>query len=154
MKLSIVGKPGVNMSTRYKNTFRCQVLDFVRQFDGEVLLRSDFNALGTPRQVSRALKALIEDGELIRFGYGVYEKAEYSDYLDRGILKVTLAEVAITAFKRLGVSWELGKALQDYNAGKTQQVPVKFIVRLKNRFRRQLGVLKRKVVFEGGINAK
>ena len=67
---------------------------------------------------------------------------------------VSMAEACAETLKRLGIRWEPGKAIQNYNLGKTQQVPTKFIVRLKNRFRRELGFNNRKIIFEGRINAK
>ena len=44
----------------------------------EVVLRGDFESMGSASQVSRALKALIEDGKIIRLGYGIYAKARPS----------------------------------------------------------------------------
>mgnify|MGYP006434796683 CR=1 FL=1 len=141
------------MANRYKNTCRGKVLEIIKRLD-DVVLRADLNACGEPRQVSRALKALTEDGELIKFGYGVYVKAEKTPYSDQPIMRVSMAEACSKALDRLGVRWQLGRAIRDYNSGKTQQVPAKFIVRLKDRFRGRLGTARRKVVFERGINAR
>lgn len=142
------------MVNRYKNTFRDTVSRTIKNRVGAIVLRSDLNNLGNPRQISRALKALIEDGELIKLGYGVYVKAEKTKYSDEPIMIISMAEACAEALKRLGIRWELGKAIQDYNLGKTQQVPAKFIVRLKSRFRRDLGYNNRKIIFEGKVNAK
>ena len=142
------------MKKRYKNTFRNKILEAVRAFNSTVILRADLKTYGGARQLSRALKALVEDGELIKFGYGVYVKAEKTPYGDKPVMTVSMAEACAEALKRLGVRWKLGKAIEDYNRGLTQQVPVKVIVRLKNRFRGRLGTGNRTVVFEGGINAK
>ncbi|TCS98421.1 hypothetical protein EDC36_105179 [Tepidimonas ignava] len=38
---------------------------------GEVVLRADFKAMGSPSQISRAIKALIEAGKIVRLGYGI-----------------------------------------------------------------------------------
>ncbi len=142
------------MTVRYKNTFRNKILSTIQAINSAVVLRADLNDCGDPRQVSRALKALVEDGDLIKLGYGVYVKAEKTPYSDQSIMTVSLAEACAEALNRLGVRWELGQAIKDYNKGKTQQVPAKFIVRLKDRFRGQLGVGSRKVVFEREINAR
>lgn len=37
---------------------------------GEVLLRADFDRMGSASQVSRALKMVVSDGKLVRLGYG------------------------------------------------------------------------------------
>ncbi|MCW5588950.1 MAG: hypothetical protein KIT27_04725 [Legionellales bacterium] len=104
--------------------------------------------------MSRALKSLVEDGDLIKFGYGVYIKAEKTPYSDQTVMSVSMAEACAEALKRLNIRWQLGQSIEDYNKGKTQQVPTKFIIRLKDRFRGQLGTSNRKIVFERGINAR
>ncbi len=139
---------------RYKNSFRIKVLSAIQRTAGAIVLRSDLNELGDSRQISRALRALVEDGELIKFGYGVYVKAQITEYSDEPIMIVTMAEACIEVLERLGIEWELGQAIKDYNKGKTQQLPTKFIIKLKKRFRGQLGTKRRAVVFEGGVNAK
>jgi len=142
------------MRKRYKNSFRIKLLENIQSTNAEVILRADLNDLGAPRQISRGLKALLEDGELIKFGYGVYVKAEKTPYSDEPILSIPIAEACVETLQRLGIQWELGKAIRDYNEGKTQQVPVKFIVRLKDRFRGKLGAGRRAIRFEGNINAR
>jgi len=142
------------MANRYKNSFRNKLLKIIQDLDGAVVLRADLNNSSKPRQISRALRALVEDGELIKFGYGVYVKAEKTPYSDKPIMIIPMAEACAEALDRLGIRWQLGQAIKDYNNGKTQQVPAKFIVRLKDRFRGQLGMGRRTIVFEGGINAQ
>lgn len=154
MKLSIIDVVRKKMVNRYKNSFRNKLLEIIHDLDNAVILRADLNDFGEPRQISRALKALVEDGELIKFGYGVYVKAEKTPYSDKPIMIIPMAEACAEALNRLGIRWQLGQAIQDYNNGKTQQVPAKFVVQLKDRFRGQLGAGKRMIIFEGGINAQ
>jgi len=142
------------MRGRYRNSFREKIRRVIAESEGNVILRSELTKLGSSRQISRALKALVEDGELIKFGYGVYAKAEKSEYVNMPILQDAFENVCIEALNKLGIGWELGMALKAYNEGRTQQVPVKFIVRLKNRFRGTLGDGRRKLVFERKINAR
>jgi hypothetical protein len=96
---------------------------------------------------------LITKKQLLKIGFGDYAKAKASPYIDEAILRQPLAAVMAEALDRLGVQWELDQALQDYNAGRSQQVPAKFIVRLKSRLGHQLGSGKRQIVFEGGVIA-
>ena len=91
---------------------------------GEVLLRSDFDALGSASQISRALKQLIEAGTIVRLGYGLYAKARPSVLSGRPIARVCLAQLAQEAFEKLGVPIELGRAQAAYAAGETTQIPV------------------------------
>ena len=154
MKLSICDEVGADMRNRYQNTFRCKLLDTIKGINGAVVLRADLNDLGDPRQISRALKALVQDGDLIKFGYGVYIKAEKTPYDDEPIMVVPLAQGCAEALNRLGKRWRLGQVIRNYNECKTQQVPAQFIIRLNDRFRGRLGTKKRRVIFEGGINAR
>lgn len=47
----------------------------IRRRSGHVVLRAELAPLGSASQVSRALKTLQRDGELLRLGAGVYAKA-------------------------------------------------------------------------------
>jgi hypothetical protein len=47
---------------------------------GEVVMRVDFERMGSPSQISRVLKALVADGKLVRLGYGTYAKARPAVY--------------------------------------------------------------------------
>ena len=142
------------MTKRYKNSCRSKVLEYIQTADETVILRADLNPLGEYRQISRAIKALIEDGELIKLGYGVYVKSEKSEYTNRPVIKMGFTNACIEILRRLGIEWEPSKAIQDYNEGKTQQVPINFSVRLKNRYRGELSDGKRTLIFEGMINAQ
>lgn len=143
------------MKKRYKNSFKNKMLDYIsKKLSYTVVLRKDVEHLGSPRQVSRGLKALVGDGELVKLGLGVYAKARPSEYLDRPVIRSGFTEACIEALERLGVSWEASQAVKDYNEGKSQQVPARFEVRLKSRFRRKLAYGNRVLITEGMIYAK
>src|SRR3990167_104511 len=108
MKLSIIGNEK-EMAKRYKNSFRNKVLDYIQTLTSDVILRQDVAALGEPRQVSRALFALVEDGILVKIGLGIYGKTMTSKYLDKPMLKLNFGDACTEALERLGVQWELGK---------------------------------------------
>lgn len=91
---------------------------------GEVLLRADFESMGSPSQISRALRELINEGKIIRLGYGVYAKARPSLLSGKPVARVTLEELAQEALQKLGVPVALGRAQEAYAAGKTTQIPV------------------------------
>lgn len=143
------------MAKRYNNTFRTKVLEFIQSLPGTIILRSDIEALdNSPRQISRALKMLTEDGELIKLGLGVYAKARKSKYIDRPIINGGFTNACIEVLERFNVKWELGRVIKDYNEGRSQQVPANFEVRLKSRFRRKLTYGTRSLKIEGMIYAK
>ena len=81
------------MSKRYRNSFREKVLQYINGLPDNVVLRSDLEALGSQRQVSRAVKALVDDGLLAKISYGVYAKAEKSPYNGRPIIKIGFTEL-------------------------------------------------------------
>jgi hypothetical protein len=92
---------------------------------GEVILRTDFESMGSASQISRALKELIQAGKIIRLGYGVYAKARPSILSGKPVARVSLAELAQEALQKLGVPVELGRAQAAYASGTTTQVPVR-----------------------------
>ena len=94
---------------------------------------------------------------IIKIAHGLFARAEPMSFPD-GKIKVVLTDafesVAMEALNKLGVKWELGTAIRDYNEGKTTQVPSAFTVQLKSRFRGSIHAQGRQVIFEGGINAR
>lgn len=122
---------------------------------GEVLLRADFGALGSASQVSRAFKALIEDGKIIRLGYGVYAKARPSILSGKPVARVSLAELAQEALQKLAVPVELGRAQAAYAAGKTTQIPARTTFNTgQRRISRKLTVGVSSVRYENNYSAR
>ena len=74
------------MKVRREESIKYKVQQIVDTTPGNVLLRSDFNALGTPSSISRALQSLIKEKKLARLGYGVYAKARISTYTGMAFL--------------------------------------------------------------------
>ena len=142
------------MIKRYSNSFREKALQYIESLPYNVVLRSDLEELGSPRQVSRVLKALLEDGFLVKLSYGVYAKSEKTPYSDRAIIKIGFTDACAEALDRLGTDWEVGTAIREYNEGKTQQVPVRFTVKLKSRMRRKFVSGKQQLYIEGGMYAR
>ena len=116
---------------------------------GEVLLRADFDRMGSASQVSRALKMVVSDGKLVRLGYGTYAKAQPSPLSGKPIPRQPLEALAWEAMERLGVKINLGKALNDYATGNTNQIPMSATFNTGNRrISRKLAVGNRSVVYE------
>lgn len=70
------------------------------------------------------------------------------------MLRKDFQEVAKEALLKLGLEWEDGSPVRNYNAGVTEQVPVHFIVRLKKRYRGLITDGNNQIIFEAGINAR
>lgn len=122
---------------------------------GEVILRADVESLASASQVSRALKELIQDGKIVRLGYGVYAKAKPSILSGKPIVRVSLAELAEEALQRLGVPARLGRAQEAYASGKTTQVPARTTFNTgQRRISRRITVGIRTVRYENNYNAR
>jgi len=114
------------------------IINRIESKDDDVLLRADFRDLGGYDQVGRALRKIVEKGRLLRVGYGVYTRAVQSPFSGRLIPKRGLATLK-EALQRLGIEAAPGRLEQDYNAGRTTQVPTGRVVAVRGRIRRKLG---------------
>lgn len=142
------------MKVTYLNSIEYKALKRLKSIRSTVVLRKDFDGLGSYRQISRILKNFILQRKLVKIGSGLYAKAYISEYTNTPLIKDGTRPTLRQALKRLGIAYESGSAEKEYNEGKTTQVPVKNIVRLKSRCRRRIGYLKSKLIFERNINAK
>lgn len=138
----------------YKNSLKFKVLDIIKQMSDSIILREDIRKMGSPRQISRCLKDLIEIGELTKIGYGIYAKSYMSENINKPIIKGGFDQACKEALTKLNVKWEPGSAEKAYNAGKSTQVPVRLIICLKSRFRGHLTYGNRKLIVEKRINAR
>jgi hypothetical protein len=138
----------------YKSSLKFKVLERIQQMAGNVVLREDIEDMGSSRQISRCVNDLVDMGELIKIGYGVYAKAYVSEYINRPVIKGGFDLICKEALTKLGVAWMPGSAEQAYNAGLSTQVPVRTVVQLKSRYRGHLNYGNRKLIVEKSINAK
>jgi len=106
----------------------------------DVFLTREFADLGGEDQVLRALRGLLREGRLVRLGYGVYGRAFKSRLSGKPVLQSSNGFISAVrqALDKLGVEWEPTEAEQAYNEGRSTQVPVNPVVRVKGRFSRQL----------------
>ena len=106
----------------------------------DVFLTREFAKLGGEDQVLRALRTLVKRGRLVRLGYGVYGRATVSRISGKPMLYSPegFAGAARQALDKLGVEWEPTEAERAYNEGRSTQIPVNPVVRVKGRFSRRL----------------
>lgn len=142
----------------YNNSYRKSLRDKINTLS--VFTRNDLTDNYSNREqlrLNRALHTFIDEGIILKIGHGLYAKAE-SMHFPNGEIKSVLIEpfevIATEALNKLGIKWELGSAIQDYNSGRTTQIPAAFTVRLKTRFRGSIRAEGRKVIFEGNVNAR
>ena len=116
----------------------------------DVFLTREFADLGGVGQVLRALRTLVRDGRLVRLGYGVYGRAEPSPISGQPMLSARdgFVGAARAALEKLGVPWEPTQWELDYNVGRSTQVPINLVFRVKGWFSRQLSYRGKPVVLE------
>ena len=119
----------------------------LKNFD-TVILRRELAALGSPSQITRALKALQASGAIMRIGTGVYAKTRRSSITGALIPAGSLETLSLEALRKLGVSVAPGKAAAAYNSGATGQIPGTFVVRTDRRISRKISVGGRSLIYE------
>ncbi|MDB5931339.1 MAG: hypothetical protein JWR60_3046 [Polaromonas sp.] len=118
------------------------------QGDG-VFVRAEFERFGSPAQVGRALRQLTQDGALVRLGVGVYAKAKPSVLSGRPIPARPLEVLAPEALKKLGIPVMPSRLAQDYNAGRSTQLPSGIVLNTgKRRIARRLSFNGKAVQYE------
>jgi|ERR1700733_866791 len=122
-------------------TLRDKIENRIARKAGEsVFLPREFADLSGETQVLRALHGLVRDGRLVRLGYGIYARAIVSRLSGEPLLSnpTGLRGAAREALTKLGVKWEPTEAERAYNEGRSTQIPVNPILRVKGRFSRRL----------------
>lgn len=115
----------------------------------EVFVRPEFSKLGSEAQVNRALRKLVASGMIVKLGVGVYAKAKKS-VLSGDPIPVRPVEVlAPIALRKLGVTVYPSKSTQEYNSGRTTQIPAGTVLNTGDRrIVRKIGFGKKKVAYE------
>jgi hypothetical protein len=123
-----------------RNCLRERIRERIAASQDDVFFPREFLDLSDEDQVSRALRELVRGKELMRLGYGVYARAITSRLSGEAILasKNGFLGAAREVLTKLGVPWELTDYQKAYNEGRTTQVPVNAVVRIKGRFSRKL----------------
>ena len=118
------------------------------QCDG-VFLRAEFERFGSPAQVGRALRQLTSEGTLVRLGLGVYAKAKPSVLTGKPIPARPLEVLAPEVLKKLGIPVTPSRLTQDYNAGRSTQLPSGIVLNTgKRRIARKLSFNGKAVQYE------
>ena len=134
-----------------RKTLREKIEERIARRTGDVVfLPREFSDLGGEDQVLRVLRKLTHDGQLVRLGYGVYGRAIVSRLSGKPVLYSSSGFIgaARQALEKLGVKWEPTEAERAYNEGRSTQVPVNPVVRVKGRFSRRLRYGKSELVLE------
>jgi len=136
---------------RQQKTLRQRIeARIARKRGDDVFLPREFRDLGGDDQVLRVLRCLVREKRLVRLGCGVYGRAVVSRLSGEPILYSPngFPGAARQALTKLGVEWEPTDAERAYNDGRSTQVPVNSVVRVKGRFSRRLSDGIRELVLE------
>lgn len=104
-------------------TLEDRVLKRIARKRGDVFLRGDFRDLGGYDQVGRTLRELVKKGRLLRMGQGIYTRAAPSPFDGKPAPVRGIKQLTAEALKRIGITARPSRLEQDYNAGRTTQVP-------------------------------
>ena len=115
----------------------------------DVFIRAEFARFGSPAQVSRSLRRLVEAGRLVKLGLGIYAKAKPSVLSGQPIPLRPVDSLIPLALKKLGVCVSPPQAVRDYNEGRSTQIPVGLVLNTgRRRISRKLGFGSRFVKYE------
>ncbi|MCX7101331.1 MAG: hypothetical protein NTX38_07520 [Methylobacter sp.] len=125
---------------RRQKTLREKVEARINKKPEDVFLSREFSDLSDEDQILRVLRNLVREGRLVKLGYGVYGRAIQSRLTGEAILysQNGFSGAVRQALTKLGVDWEPTEAEIAYNEGRSTQVPVNPVLRVKGRFSRQL----------------
>jgi Family of unknown function (DUF6088) len=121
------------------NSLRSKVTYRIRRSKAAVFIPRDFFDLSDSNQVSRVLRQLVKDETLIKFGRGLYAKAKRSSLTGKLIPVKPLPELAREALsEKLKIKVIPAKDLEQYNSGRTNQVPTGRLIAVKGRISRKM----------------
>ena len=111
-----------------------------RKRGDDVFLPREFRDLGGEDQVLRVLRLLVREKHLVRLCYGVYGRAVVLRLSGDPILysRNGFLGAARQALNKLGVAWEPSEAERDYTEGRSTEVPLNPVLRIRGRFSRRL----------------
>jgi hypothetical protein len=136
---------------RARKTLQQRIEERISHKGDAAFLTREFADLSGERQVLRTLRKLVDEGKLVRLGYGVYGRAEPSRLSGQPMLAARDGFIGASreALTKLGVAWEPTEWEVAYNQGRSTQVPVNAVVRLKRgRFNRRLAYRGNALVLE------
>jgi hypothetical protein len=136
------------------NSVKDKVRAYIERSGEEVFIRSEFERFGGYGQVGKALLKLVEEGFLVRCGYGILVRGEVSKISGNIIPRLTPMEYGWMALEKLGIRPRHSSAALAYNERRTTSIPVWAKINVGNsRITRKIGFQGRATVkYERGPN--
>lgn len=129
-------------------TLESKVRYRISRSKGRVFLLKDFADLGGRDQVSRALRSMISNDEIIKIGYGLYAKTSYSSLFNKSLPIASLPELAKEALDKLGIRTMPTYFERQYNERKSTQVPSGRVIGVNDRVCRKISYGDSEIVYE------
>ena len=121
------------------NSLKAKIKYRISRNAGSVFVPADFGDLSDRDQVGRALRELVRDEVLIKFGRGLYAKARRSSLTNKLVPVKPLPDLAREALtQKLGVEVVSSQEQASYNSGQSTQVPTGRVIAVKGRVSRQM----------------
>ena len=136
-------------------SIRDRMIRSVTMRRGEIVLRSDFERMGSQSQISRVLNDFVRDGRLVRIGHGVFAKSRLSTLTGKPVPREPLEVLAAEALRRLNIEVRQGRVQRDYASGKSAQVPVQTTFNTwQRRISRKIILGKRSIRYENDYSSR
>lgn len=104
-----------------------------------VFMCQDFSIYGRYTKVGRVLSILVKKGILVRVGYGLYAKTRISSISGKQMLTTSLYDLGKEVMGRLGIKVVPSKMEEEYNSGRSTQIPTGRVIGIEGRVRRKVG---------------
>lgn len=131
-----------------KKTLEDRVQYRIKRSSYSTFVLSDFNDLSDRDQILRALRKLIKKKLILRVGQGVYVRTKVSSVTNKIIPEQNIRTIAITALRKSGIIVIPAPCEQEYNDGKTTQVPTGIVIGVNRRVNKKIGFNGRFVKYE------
>jgi len=132
-----------------KSRLEDEVMRSIHRRAGVVILRSELTKLGGRSQLTRVLARLVDARKLIRIGHGIYAKTKMNKFTRTLMPAATFESIAAEAFKKLGIAVGPGMLAEEYNSGRSTQIPMMPTVTTgRRRISRRIQVGSKRVIYE------
>ena len=122
-----------------RETLETRLLRRIDRKRRDVFLRADFADLGGYDQVGRVLRKLVRGAKLMKLGFGLYSRVVRSPFDEKTLVPPKGLSTLREALKRVGIKTLPSRSMQEYNTGRTTQVPTGRVFGVNKRVRRKIG---------------
>jgi hypothetical protein len=121
------------------NSIAQRIKRSVARQSSNVVLRKDMLRFGSSARVDLALSQMVYAGLLYRIGLGVYAKTRKTAS-GNIVPRASLWTLSREALAKLGVEYEVHPLILEWEAGQTDQIPMRLVVKTDKRVSRKMSV--------------